>query len=84
MTDSAGNHAPVRIEPGGDLWGRLQHWLNESMTAIEAGDLSRLPESLTHDGGRTARDAYETVLMAMEILETGYLKSQSPSLARDV
>jgi hypothetical protein len=65
----------VHIEPGGDMWGRLRHWLEESITAIEAGDFSRLPETLAQDGGRAARETYETVLMAMDILETGSLKS---------
>ena len=73
MAERADTHAPVRIEPGGDMWGRLRHWLHESITAIEIGDVSRLPETLTRDGGTTARDTYETVLMAMEILETGLL-----------
>ena len=75
MTDGAQGKGPVHIEPGGDMWGRLRHWLSESMSAIDAGDFSRLPQSLTQDEGRTAREAYETVLMAMEILETGYLRS---------
>jgi hypothetical protein len=67
----------VHIEPGGDLWGRLKHWLDESLNAIDAGDFSRLPESFAVDGGRIARETYETVKMAMEILETGYLKPSS-------
>jgi len=75
---AASSRAPVHIEPGGDLWGRLRRWLNESMAAIDTGDLSRLPESLAQDGGRTARETYETVLMAMEILETGHLAPPAP------
>jgi hypothetical protein len=67
----------VRIEPGGDMWGRLRHWLEESIGAIDAGDLSRLPETLVGDSGRAARETYETVLMAMEILETGSLKTKT-------
>ena len=69
----------VHIEPGGDMWGRLRHWLKESIEAIDAGDLSRLPDTLSQDGGRAARETYETVLMAMEILETGSLKPKSAS-----
>jgi hypothetical protein len=63
----------VHIEPGGDLWLRLRHWLEESISAIDSGDFSRLPETLSADGGLVARETYETVLMAMEILETGSL-----------
>ncbi len=59
------------------MWGRLRHWLQESIEAIDEGDFSRLPESLAEDGGRRARETYETVLMAMEILETGYLKPKA-------
>jgi len=69
----------VHIEPGGDMWGRLRHWLEESIEAFDAGDVSRLPESLTSEGGQAARETYETVLMAMDILETGYLKPKSAS-----
>ena len=61
------------------MWGRLRHWLKESIEAIDAGDFSRLPDTLSGDGGSAARETYETVLMAMEILETGYLKSKSAS-----
>lgn len=71
----------VQIEPGGDLWGRLRHWLHESMSAMDRGDYSRLPDEFAADGGKTARQAYVTVLMAMEILETGGLQSPSPSPA---
>ena len=67
----------VHIEPGGDLWGRLRHWLEESIGAIDTGNFSRLPETLCADGGRAARETYETVLMAMEILETGSLKPKA-------
>lgn len=56
------------------MWGRLRHWLEESIGAIDAGDSSRLPDTLRADGGRSARETYETVLMAMEILEIGSLK----------
>jgi hypothetical protein len=63
----------VRIEPGGDLWNRLRHWLGESLAAIERGDFSRLPDSAAKQPD-VARDSYESVLMAMEILETGSLK----------
>jgi hypothetical protein len=73
MADTGNGRTPVHIEPGGDMWGRLRRWLHESQEAIDAGDVSRLPESLAGDGGRNAREAYETVLMAMEILETGHL-----------
>ncbi|MBV9120932.1 MAG: hypothetical protein JOZ39_09505 [Chloroflexi bacterium] len=63
----------VEIEPGGDLWGRLRHWLDESIAALDRGDLSRLPASFAGANGATAREAYETVKMAMEILESGHL-----------
>ena len=76
MTNSSPASGPVHIEPGGDMWSRLRHWLHESIDAIDGGDFSRLPETLAQDGGLAARETYETVLMAMEILETGYL---SPS-----
>ena len=68
----------VYIEPGGDLWTRLRHWLDESLAAIERGDFSRLPASAARDQ-EVARDSYESVLMAMEILETGGLKNRERS-----
>ena len=65
----------VHVEPGGDLWGRLRHWLAESITALDRRDYSRLPESFARDP-QLARQSYETVLMAMDILESGSLTAR--------
>ena len=52
-----------------EQWERLRKWLGESITAVKAGNLKRLPATFTGERGRTAIEAYETCLEAMRFLE---------------
>ncbi|MAG35768.1 MAG: hypothetical protein CL878_05930 [Dehalococcoidia bacterium] len=57
-------------EQDGDArWERLRGWLHETIEQIERGDLGRLPPEFAGEGGPVARTAYETVLIAMEVVE---------------
>jgi len=50
-------------------WEKLKLWLQESIAAIERGDLERLPDSFTGERGETAIEAYKTCQEAMRFLE---------------
>ena len=50
-------------------WDRLKKWLDESIAAIERGDLSRLPATFKGERGETAIEAYRTCQEAMRFLE---------------
>ena len=52
-----------------EQWEKLRRWMEENIAAIQAGDLSRLPESFTGERGAAAVQAYETCLEAMRFLE---------------
>ena len=52
-----------------EQWAKLAHWLEESMEAVERGDLTRLPSDFTGEKGEAAVEAYRTVQQAMQILE---------------
>ena len=52
-----------------EQWDKLRHWLGENITAIQSGDLSRLPETFTGERGEAAVEAYQTCLEAMRFLE---------------
>ncbi len=57
-------------EPDPDeRWERLHAWLLRKLDQMEKGDFERLPASFKADGGRLAAHAYETVLVAMQVLE---------------
>ena len=53
----------------GESWERLRSWLRRRIDQMAGGDFSRLPSSFAADDGRVAREAYETVLIAMEVIE---------------
>ncbi len=70
QTDHAG--APAHERPGpaaGEPWERLRGWLQRRIAQMDGGDFTRLPESFQADGGRTAAAAYQTVLIAMNVIE---------------
>ena len=50
-------------------WERLRRWLHRRVDQMAAGDFSRLPQSFAADDGHLAREAYATVLIAMEVIE---------------
>ena len=50
-------------------WERLRSWLRRRIEQMAAGDFSRLPPSFAADDGHLAREAYATVLIAMEVIE---------------
>ena len=50
-------------------WERLRSWLRRRIDQMAAGDFSRLPPSFVADDGHLAREAYATVLIAMEVIE---------------
>ncbi|MEO7719962.1 MAG: hypothetical protein ABIY70_27465 [Capsulimonas sp.] len=52
-----------------EQWEKLARWLEESIAAVQRGDLTRLPADFTGERGEAAVEAYETVRQAMEILE---------------
>jgi len=52
-----------------DRWERLRTWVQRKIAQMEAGDFERLPESFAADGGQVAREAYGTLLVAMEVIE---------------
>jgi hypothetical protein len=52
-----------------DRWERLRGWLHEVIEQLERGDYRRLPDELRANDGAVARTAYETVLIAMEVVE---------------
>jgi len=52
-----------------EQWAKLAHWLQESIDAVERGDLTRLPSDFTGEKGEAAVEAYKTVQQAMHILE---------------
>ena len=55
--------------PDADRWERLRGWLQRKIAQMAAGDFDRLPPQFSDDDGRRATEAYETVLLAMEVLE---------------
>lgn len=52
-----------------DQWERLRGWLQRKIAQMAEGDFERLPPQFSDDDGRRATEAYETVLLAMEVLE---------------
>ncbi|MCY3914006.1 MAG: hypothetical protein OXG43_12310 [Chloroflexi bacterium] len=52
-----------------DQWERLRGWLQRKIAQMAEGDFERLPSQFSDDDGRRASEAYETVLLAMEVLE---------------
>ena len=52
-----------------DQWERLRGWLQRKIAQMADGDFERLPPQFSDDDGRRATEAYETVLLAMEVLE---------------
>lgn len=52
-----------------EQWDRMKTWLDESIKAVQRGDLERLPRSFTGERGEAAVDAYQTCLEAMRFLE---------------
>ncbi len=52
-----------------DRWERLRAWLQRKVEQMAAGDFERLPPQFSDDDGRRASEAYETVLLAMEVIE---------------
>ena len=52
-----------------EQWEKLGRWLEESIAAVQRGNLTRLPAGFTGERGEAAVEAYETVRQAMEILE---------------
>lgn len=52
-----------------EQWEKLRVWLKESITAIERGDLERLPASFTGERAEGAIEAYRTCQEAMRFLE---------------
>jgi len=57
------------VESGADQWERLRGWLQRKIAQMAEGDFERLPPQFSDDDGRRASEAYETVLLAMEVLE---------------
>ncbi len=55
--------------PGVDRWERLRDWIQRKIDQMGEGDFERLPPTFSEDGGRRASEAYETVLIAMEVIE---------------
>ena len=55
--------------PSTDRWERLRAWLQRKVAQMAEGDFERLPPQFRDDDGRRATEAYETVLLAMEVLE---------------
>lgn len=53
----------------GESWERLRSWLRRRVDQMAAGDYSRLPSSFASDDGQVPREAYTTVLIAMEVIE---------------
>ncbi len=53
----------------GESWTRLRSWLRRRIDQMAAGDYSRLPSSFASDDGHVAREAYATVLIAMDVIE---------------
>ena len=53
----------------GESWERLRSWLRRRIDQMADGDYSRLPSSFAVDDGQVAREAYGTVLIAMEVIE---------------
>ena len=52
-----------------EQWDKLKIWLEESIAAIERGDLERLPASFTGEKGQAAVETYQTCQEAMRFLE---------------
>ncbi len=61
-----------------DQWERLRGWLQRKIAQMAEGDFERLPPQFSDDGGRRASEAYETVLLAMEVLEGRRGTAESP------
>ncbi|MCY4112542.1 MAG: hypothetical protein OXG33_01210 [Chloroflexi bacterium] len=57
------------MESSADQWERLRGWLQRKIAQMAEGDFERLPPQFSDDRGRRASEAYETVLLAMEVLE---------------
>lgn len=57
------------MESSADRWERLRGWLQRKIAQMADGDFDRLPPQFSDDDGRRATEAYETVLLAMEVLE---------------
>ena len=60
---------PASDARAGDQWERLRAWIQRKIEQMAAGDFERLPPQFSDDGGRSASEAYATVLMAMEVIE---------------
>ena len=52
-----------------DDWERLRAWIQRKIEQMAVGDFERLPPHFGDDDGRRASEAYETVLMAMQVIE---------------
>jgi len=65
-----------------EQWDRLRKWLQENISALERGDLERLPESFTGERGEAASVAYETCLEAMKFLEKWEVFGLDPAPGR--
>ena len=57
------------MESSADQWERLRAWLQRKIAQMAEGDFERLPPQFSDDEGRRATESFETVLMAMEVLE---------------
>lgn len=57
------------VTSSADQWERLRGWLQRKIAQMAEGDFERLPPQFSDDDGRRASEAYETVLLAMEVLE---------------
>ena len=52
-------------------WRRLHNWLHDKVKELQDGDLDRLPEGLAGQSAEAAIAAFETVLIAMDLIDTG-------------
>lgn len=66
------------VTSSADQWERLRGWLQRKIAQMAEGDFERLPPQFSDDDGRRATEAYETVLAAMDILESRRGTAASP------
>jgi hypothetical protein len=54
-----------------EKWRKLRTWLHEKVGELQGGDLDRLPQSLGGPATEVSLLAFETVLVAMDLIDAG-------------